>query len=297
MENKMSQPLRKIGFYSIKLCDKGDESKIHSPEELKRIIKSIGGLSKNARRMDIGNTNKFYFLKDIKTKTDIQNIIFESAKYNHRPPLIDKDTLDERDSPKKLTEGELEKTHLALRYLNDEIVALLEERKSGLTIHRITEYIDTFGQNHSLTPSQELPFHLRVSVIGKKDFLSHIEKLRRAIQLDASLSKQLLGSEFLEYADKTEEAKETMTLTIKAQRNKSLKELIKQFLKRHLEDKTKIKKIRVTGISEEGTKVVFDTDIIRKLESVPAEIDTTTGVVESDKLFNELNKVLLAHGQ
>lgn len=293
----MSRELRKIGFYSIKLQDKERKDLTYSTEKLKEIINFIMNLSKEKRKVDIEKTNKFYFLKQVENKNSIQNIIFESAKYNHRPPLIDKETLNERDNPKKLTEGELEKTHVALKYKKEEIIVVLEERKAGVTIHQIISYFYNFAKMYyqSKNPPEELLYYFSIGVIPKGEFLAELKKLSRAIRLEVFLNKQLLGSEFLKYANKTEEVKDEIILTIKAQRMMSLKELAKQFFNEFGVRKAEIKKIRVIGISEEGNKVLLDTDIIKKVEYIETELERSTGVVRSNELFYKLNEILRSY--
>lgn len=290
----MSQDKRKIGFYSIKLQDKENKKLQYSTKELKEIIKNILSLNKNDRKKVIEKTNKFYFLKEMSEKGAIQNLVFESAKYNHRPPLIDKDTLNERDNPKTLNEGELEKTHISLKYLKDEIVVVLEERKSGLTLHQIIAYFLHYAERYysSKNPSEKLLFYFSIQVIGKHNFLDELKKLERAINLEVYLDKKLMGSEFLTYANKTEEAKDDIILKIKAKRNLSLIELAKQFFDKLGVEKEEIKKIRVLGTSEDGNKILLDTDLIRKIEYIETNLEKSTGTVKSEELFEQLNKIL-----
>lgn len=68
-----------------------------------------------------------------------------SAKYNHRPPLINKDTASRRDNPKALSEGEEERTHMVFKYMGDEIVALIEEHKYGISINAVAKYLSHYA--------------------------------------------------------------------------------------------------------------------------------------------------------
>lgn len=290
----MSRELRKIGFYSIQLQDKDDDKNVYPVEDLKKIITYILGLAKKDRKKEIEKSNKFYFLKSIKNTKTSQNIIFESAKYNHRPPLVDKDSLSERNNPKTISEGELEKTHVSLKYLKNEIVVVLEERKAGVTLHQITAYFIDFAKRffQSKNPSENLPYYFKIQVVGKDNFLEALKKLKRAIKLDVFLNKKVLGSEFLKYANKTQDVKEKMLLTIKAKRSKSLKELVKQFFEQLGAEKTKIEKIRVLGATPEGNKILLDTDLIKKIEYIETELEKSTGIVNSKELFQKLNNLL-----
>ena len=76
---------------------------------------------------------------------------------------------------------------------------------------------------------------------------------------------------------------------------KSLKDLVKQFLNELGVERTEIKKIRVMGISEEGNKVLLDTDIIKKVEYIETELEKSTGIVKSNELFYRLNEILRSY--
>ena len=141
----MSTKKRKIGFYALKIVDKENNELIHSPETLRPIIDFIISLQPNARIYDVVSSNKFHLLHNVTDSDNIQTIIFKSAKYFHRPPLINKDNAFERENPKELNEGESELTHIAFKYLEDEIIVLLEERKVGLTINTLINYLKHFS--------------------------------------------------------------------------------------------------------------------------------------------------------
>ncbi|MBI9069954.1 MAG: hypothetical protein JEY94_00050 [Melioribacteraceae bacterium] len=286
----MSTSKRKIGFYSIKIERQTNESSNIDSKVISTLIKEINKLDENERIYDIKKSNKFHFLNSQTKNKNIINIVFASAKYHHRPPLIDKDTGDRRDNPKSLTEGELESTHISLKILDDEIVVLMEERQVGVAIGSFVSYLKIYINR--LLKTKKTSYTLSYSVIPKGNFLEELEKLKRIRLGNIYVEKQLLGSEYLNYSNRLEQVQDDLILTIKAKRNRSIKDNIREFSNLFFTEGERISKIRVYGESEEGNKILLDTDLVKMIEYLEAEVDDTTGIVDSATIFLKLNKIL-----
>ncbi|GFO63998.1 hypothetical protein [Geomonas paludis] len=125
---------RTIVHYSLKLISKHDNSEAN-PALIKSCFEAIASLPKVERKHDDATSKKVHFLDHtVRSGTNILSGYFKSAKYDYRPPLIDKNTLAERRSPKSKSEGEQEKTHFALRVDKDDALLLLEQKKAGISI-------------------------------------------------------------------------------------------------------------------------------------------------------------------
>jgi hypothetical protein len=131
---------RKIGFYSMQVVNSGDASDVFDVYRLREIVDYIVNLTREKKKWD-ATEKKFFFLSDVNVYTNNPNIetwIFKGAEYGYRPPLLNSTTLQERENPRELEEGDMEKTHIGLCYYDDEIILILEEIKSGININRIT---------------------------------------------------------------------------------------------------------------------------------------------------------------
>lgn len=285
----MSINKRKIGFYSLQIREIKTD-RIVDPTILKNIIISIAGLPKNQRILEFKSKNKFHMLFSQKFDINNHNIIFASAKYNHRPPLIDKNTAGLRDNPKFIYEGEQENTHIALKYLKDEIVLLLEERTVGITIKNLAYYLSYFLNR--INSANNSKYQIEYSLIPKEDFQKEFEKLKKVKVCEVHVTKQILGSEFLDFAERTETIKNDIVITIKPIKGMSIKNPSSNIVKKYFGKDKKINKIRILGESKSGNKVLLDTEVIKMIEYVEVDINEVTGIINSDNIFPKINNIL-----
>lgn len=300
MEEFVSIQRRKVGFYSLRLKDIQNNDSYLNPAGLRPIIDYIDSLRKIDRLYDISSSNKFHGLTytfPVNSTRDILNLIFVSAKYNHCPPLINKETAQERKNPKELAEGEQEKTHLALKFLKDEIILIMEERKVGISINTIISYLTHYSANYYNKNNNKLDFKIEWAIIAKGNFLRELKKLERVKFGNIYTDKQLLGSEYLDYSGSTEQVEEDLYITIKAKKKGSIKPVVEGFFNKFTTKDSRIKKIRVYGSTQEGNQVMLDTDIIKRVEHVSAELDKITGIVDSNDLFKKFVEMLASYNE
>ena len=103
---------RKIGFYY--LFFKRDDVEMPIEANLLNVLAFLGLKSRVERKQDISN-DRFAFLDSYSHNTtqenDLLELLFKSAKHSYRAPLLDKNTVEERENPKTMAEGEQMKTH------------------------------------------------------------------------------------------------------------------------------------------------------------------------------------------
>ncbi|HMN16344.1 MAG TPA: hypothetical protein PKD03_01900 [Ignavibacteriaceae bacterium] len=290
----MSRDKRKIGFYALSLTR---NDAIVETVELENLIKHIMSLPVTERIYDLVGSNKFHILHSVNTKIkNIYNLIFLSAKYNHRPPLINKTNADERENPKLLNEGEKEKTHLSIKFIRDEVIAILEERQVGISMNQIKNYFIKFLQSYlEANPTTE-KFKFDFHIIPKENFLKELNNLKRVTIGNIYLEKNVLKSEFAELADRNgSEIQDDIILTVKAKPKHNSIQVIRGFYTRFTKNPQRIKKIRVIGYSEDGNQVVLDTEVMKKIEYVVIDLDEETRTVNSESLFHKFNEVLIVY--
>ncbi len=288
----MSTANRKIGFYSLYLKDRKNEDVRHPASIIREVLDYILSFEKVGRIQDLKNSNKFHILASRGTNGEIENLIFESAKYFHRPPLIKKDTAEERDNPKELDEGEAEKTHVSMKFLEDEILTIIEERKPGISISQLVSYLSKFLRTYYHTNGKKLDFRISLLIIPKDNFLSELRKLVRVNLAHLHVDKKLIGSEFLNFSDRLGDLNDDVDISIKAIKYKSIKELVRIIFNSFRTQNTIIKKIRVYGYNDEGNQILLDTDLIKKVEYIEVDIDIPTGIVNSRDIFIKFNEII-----
>jgi hypothetical protein len=243
------------------------------------------------------NSEEPYFLSyhnvkdgtpDTYQKGEAINLIFESAKVGHCPDLIDEATGSKRKSPKRLNEGEDENTHFVAKYKKDEIIVALEERKVGVTIGQIVNYLNKYI---SQLPEDE-QYHTGYNIIPYNGFLENLDKFERISIGTIFIDQQDIGSEFLNAAQFGSSVKDKIEVTFKALSRKSIKRgLVKEWYKL-TGRKQKISRIRLEGESLDGAKIRLDTESLKLIKHVDAKILEDTGLVESEDLFSHLNALV-----
>lgn len=287
----MSTPKRKIGFYSISLADAKTPNTVRSPSLLVALMNAIAAVPEKDRVRDLSSNNRFQLLKNITQHHGFIGVIFKTAKYHHRPPLIDR-TATERDNPKKLTEGEAESTHVGLKFLNSEAILLLEERRSGIGIKQILEYLLHFQNRFAEEKKVPLEYFTRYAVIPKGDFRTELEKLARVKVGEVFMEKRWL--EVAGLSKRIDAAQDDLILTVRAKRRNSIKHFCQDVLDKLAGVQKQITKLRVYGESANGEPAVLDTEFVKRIDYMNVSLDEVTGQVDSSAIFKRFGEIFVA---
>jgi len=160
----MPRKKRKIGFYYLTVNEGND---LKTSFDL--VIAQINGLTKEERKYELGNS-KFCYLESYQATNggNRAKVTMKSAKYSFRPNLVHRDTITERENPKLLEEGEIEKSHVAFKFLQDSICFILDKHSGGITIKQFITYLNQFS--HSI--ESELPIRFGFEIVVKEDFFT-----------------------------------------------------------------------------------------------------------------------------
>src|SRR5690606_16676983 len=131
------------------------------------------------------------------------------AKHSFRPNLVHKETVIERENPKQIQEGEIEKSHIVFKISQDSISFILDKHSGGITIRQFINYLNQFS--HII--DSEIAIRFGFEIVVKENFLEEIENLNRVTCADIVIDKQLLGSDALNYSNRISQVKHDITLT------------------------------------------------------------------------------------
>lgn len=275
----MQRKKRKIGFYYITVNEGNDLL-----ESFNITINSIQLMDKKRKVYNLGS-NKFCIIDSIvETKNNQTRIIFKSATHSYRPNLIHRDTIEERESPKEIKEGDLEKTHIVVDKKDGNILVVLEKHQNGINISQFIKYLNKFSLK------KEVNFGFETIV--KENFLEEINNMSRVTIANIVIDKQLLGGDALNYSNRITQVKHDVMLTVKAKNKDTIADFVMDaFLKFNSGD-TSISKIRIVGRNEDNNEVVLNTDFIERQEYINPEINETTGELSTLDVFSEMTSVL-----
>lgn len=219
-------------------------------------------------------------------------ILFKSAKHSYRAPLLDKNTLKSRENPKTMTEGEQMKTHALVKFKDGDAIIFLETGSNMLTCGNIVSYLNQalllYNSQFKENDEQRILGKFSFEMIARDNFQEVLQSMDRVLCAEIFIDKSVLGSEMLNFSNYSEQVKENVLLTIKAERKKSIKKTLYDIVDRYNSARSKIRRIRITGKSANGNANIIDTDFIVKKEIIEVQQNPDTGEYISANVFSQL---------
>lgn len=277
---------RKVAFYSIILqgCENVGEMKAC----LINLLPFIHELRPIDRKEDL-TTDRFCFLDDLQISDtgEYNKLLFKSARHSYRAPLLDRDTIGERDNPKKITEGEQMKTHAVIRYFDDFILLVLEQGSNCMTSGNIARYLNRFllKFNHK-NPEQAIGGTFILQPVFKENFIEQLQTMNRVMKAVIYTDKRILGSDSLNYMERTSNVKEEVSINLSVKRGASMKDAILDAWNKLVAGRTEITRIRVEGEGEHDEKTVINTEQFAKIEYMEVNQNEDTGEFVTPEVFN-----------
>ncbi len=274
----MSISTRKITHYSIKIED-SKTGKAVKGATIDLCFQGLIKLDKQNRVYDDSSKNRFHFLFSYTSDGKYGRGYFKSAKYNHRPDLIDKSNLEERQNPKKTTEGEGEKTHFALGVKGDEVFLLLESKRDGVLINIFKYYLEAFLR----IANKNYMVNIGLSVKG--NFKSKLRELERVSSVEVYTPYTQVSDTFGNLAISKGDIKDDAIITFKAKRSHSIKGLIGKLYEIFTnKEQDKIARIRVYGKTVSQSDMLLDTNRLKDHDIIKVKLDDNNQVMTTSIL-------------
>lgn len=295
---------RKIAFYTLvkdMWANNADGLEGLIPfYEIKEVFNYIDGRKRRSLKLKSNKAcplESFSMKQDSKDSSILITGLFKSAAYKYRPPYWDTETDEERESPKKQTEGEKEKTHFAIKITNDEVFLLVEVNGNGVSVNNIISYLNQFTREYLKKKKKTKNFTVEYTKIARDNFISELEKLKRATSIDVFFNKSLLGSRALQFSERTSAIQDQVKLTLKAERNKSAKEvgidIFNRLNRQKKNNAQEVSKIRIYGKNENDKDTFIDTTFMEKIEPIKVSINESTGQVQTMEIYRFLKSLIL----
>ena len=261
-------PKRKISFNYLFLKVGDLEQPIEGA--LNKVLNYIISKDKVNRKQDVNN-DKFAFLDSFDYDTTSQyhtmQLLFKSAKHSYRAPLL-------------------------IKIKDGDAILFLETGNSMLTCLNIINYLNIvlLSYNSQFDEDEENRIEGKFSfdMIARDDFQEVLQGMDRVLCAEVFVDKSVLGSEVLNFSNSSEQVKENVLLTIKAERKKSIKDTLYDIVNKFNGAHSQIRRIRVRGKNMNGNASVIDTDFIVKKEFIEVQQDSDTGEYNSANVFSQL---------
>lgn len=274
---------RKISFYYLNV-----ENNLDAHVALTSTLERILEADVVSRKHDI-TENKIGFIDMFlyNETTSSFRILFKSAKHSFRPPLIDRITVTERDSPKNFSEGERKLTHIITKSVNGDVILLIEDYLGAVNINQLAYYLNYYGRQFNP------PFIFNLTAMAKDNFLEEINSLSRVTGAEIVVDKQILGSQALNFSNRLTSVKHEVVISVKAENRNSIIEFARSIFARVNIGQQQVRRLKVTGRNTSNNEVIINTNFIERSEYVNPLINQDTGEIVSTSIFQEIE--VIAH--
>ena len=219
--------------------------------------------------------------------------LFKSARSDFRPNLINKRTGNERKNPKEISEGDIEKTHFLVKLskTDNEVYLFIEKNFMGISSTVFVNYINHFANLYLQSIDEKKNFSVQKTDIPMNNFLTEVERLSRTITAEVYFDKKLLGSDALNFSNRTVSLKRDLILTAKASTKESITEVGVDLWNNMQRKDSPISRVRIKGIDENDNAVLLDTSFFCRQEFLTVDLNDETGEVNSTQLLSRLQKM------
>lgn len=298
----MSIETRKLGFYYFEFkFYKSKDSFFFDKELFLKLLKWIKNeIPENERVYINQSSKKAMLLYEVdsyeKEDNELVKIKFASCKFNHCPNYISILTGKERKSDKRMEEGENEITHILCSLKKDGAKVVFEERKAGVGVRAVKNYLNSFLKKYLKEKDISPKFTLQYSILPSENFEEILDnKMKRVCSAELFIDKELLGADGLKIMDRDDVSmKQNVIIKCTVEKGKTLeKNLYKKIRNAIHSEGERVKRIRIFGKDENKSNILIDSELIKKIENVNAELNQTNGLVESFSLFEKMEEVLM----
>jgi hypothetical protein len=279
---------RKIGYYVLSL--KEGDFELDTKTGLTSLLDYIRPLPKIQRKCDLSTEKIAYFDSVSSITDDTISILVKNARHGYRAPLIDRNTVEVRDNPKTINEGEQMKTHIVIKFTGFDTICLVETGLNMLTCNDLVIYLNsmTAKYNENNDDTHQIRGRFCIEMVMREDFDIALENLNRAACAEIYVDKRILGEDVLNFSNRTETIKDSIVMKVGTTKGNSAKEFARDVLRKMNDANAVVKRVRIKGLSNSGAETIIDTNSFCKKDSVDVHRNSDTGEYDSREMFTKL---------
>ena len=284
LKNQKNNISRKIYIYEI-CCIKDSSEEVEKFEHTEQLFKEMDNIK---GVLEYNNTveSRWHSVESIVFNGDFCDCTLICCKYNYMPNLIDIKNRSERNSPKSISEGDKEKTHITIK---DNIIAY-EQRRNGTSATVLSRLMNIAWKNIRNNLDHQIKSIALRQVIDKS-FLDTIKKASKIKQAEFLVTSTVLGTDFFNFGNDSE-VEDLYTLKIKAKRKKSInKANFIDKIERYLAGEERIEKITASIYDEDNNPRLINTEEFSKQYNISVSKNANGEVIDSD-IFEKLKGLI-----
>lgn len=287
---------RTIYAYDLEIKpQRGSKVNVLEPDEyindFTEIVKKITSEEIKDKVQNFEKDHKILYIDHAKKKQKILEIEFISAKYGTVRTVMNTETLVERGKLKTKPDGDKEKTHILIKFGEDNrAVALYEYNKDGISFPKIVDYLNDFIKKFHTENGDMIFYRLSAAHIVSRDFIKSLKKMKKIKAVTLTVDQEDIGVSDTKYLAGRNDLSSDVDIVLKpASRGASIRgNTVKEFYRMYNNQEMPIKRITVKGDRETKDPLTFDTEKMKEKYPIDVKEDISTGEVDTMDIFCEM---------
>jgi hypothetical protein len=286
---------RKITYHIFKFYENGNLNHLYEDFNFDGFTEFINNIEDINKRFQINDT-KFCSIDFIEAinpryfqgRTKCYFGCIKSATFGTKKDLLDSLTNSERENPKSITEGEKEENYFVLAFNgNSEFEIIYQNAQNGITSNQFKSYLDKFILKYLTSIEQEMNFSSEIGDIIIENPEEIIGRLDRIVECKVYVDKEVLGSQFLNFTERTLNIKENLVVDIRADFKQSIVEVARDLIQ-NIVHNNRISKIWVRGKDNDNNETKFFIERIMKSKYIDVTLDPNKKSIVKSSIKTEL---------
>jgi len=247
------------------------------------------------RKIDFFEESKILFLSEYQCEPEnkIIKICFKSAQYDVRRYVINTDIIEDKGILKKREDGDLEKTHIAIKFLHNTAICLYEKNVNGIGFTKIMLYINKLIREFYKDTQLGIKYKIEHEAVVSRDFLNSLDKLNRVTEISLTVDKTNVDVSDAKDISGRADISESVDIVYKPAKKGILKDTVKQFYKMYNSSDSIVKRVTVKGTGQENkSKLSFNTEQMKEKMRIKVQTDFITGEVNTNSIFEVFSNKL-----
>ena len=160
-----------------------------------------------------------------------------------------------------------------------------EYNSSGITITNFVNYLIFATKKYICKNNQKINFKVIHFEVARDNFFEELKNLSRAAQTEVYFDKRLLGSDALNFSNRTVSLKKDIVLLAKASKKENIIEFGVDIWNKMNQKNSPISKLRIKGIDSNENPILLDTSFMVKNDFVDIDVDQDTGELNTMQLI------------
>lgn len=257
------------------------------------VIKDLCTNDKNLRKHDFRQDKKILYLDNYEYNDELSivNLKFVSAKYDARRKVIDTDTLMDKGILKNIGDGDEEKNHLCIKFVeNNCAVCLFESNYYGIGLGKIIYYLQTKIKDYHRTRKDGCYYNLNYENIVSNDFLEALAQLQRIRAVTLTVDQEdVKVSDYKALSGRADLSSDVDIMLKPVTAGIGIKkDTVKEFFKIYNDKNKRVKRVTVHGDGTAKQQLSFDTEQMKKKIVIQVDVTSDTGEVSTRSIFDTL---------